>query len=280
MDSPANQVTNEAGLVKVNIERGLATLKQQAEAIVVNSQEDYIEAVQIKNAVNSYIKDVKAKLGPGIASAKDHLDFLKNEMAKYITPAEAIGLIVENKRLRWAEEEKRKAEAEQRRINEENRIKAQAAAEAERKERQRIAEEERKKAEKEAEAARKAGEIGKREAERLKKEAAQTAARENARADFDAVQQAQNVQEVMVKPAVPVVAGAKNQTYYFGEVVDSGSIIAEFIVAVEKGNFERMTFLAKFIMVDEAAVGRFARDTKDSLKANALLPGCRFWSKG
>lgn len=267
-------------VMKAGIEQGLQSLKKQADAIVVSNQQDYIEAVQIKNQVNSYIKDVKAKLGPGIASAKDHLDFLKNDMMKYLTPATLILDAVEAKRIRWAEEEKRKAEAEQRRINDENRIKAQAAADAERKERQRIAEEERKQAEKEVEAARKAGDIGKREAERLKKEAALAAEREKARADFEAVHAVENVQQVTVKAAVPVVAGVKNQTFYHAEVTQPVLILLAYQSAVLNNDKDRMLFLGRFITVDTQEVGKFARDTKDNSKATAQLPGVRFWSKG
>lgn len=267
-------------VVKEEIERGLATLRHQADAIVVSDQQGYIEAVQIKNAVNSYIKDVKAKLGPGIASAKDHLDFLKNEMAKYITPAEAIALTVENKRLRWAEEEKRKAEAEERRINEERRIEAARVAELERKEREKQAEIDRKAREKELEAQRKAGEIGKREAERLKKEEAAAAEREKVRAAEDAKKAVENAPQVTVKPNIPTVAGQKNQTYYFAEVTNPAQIIAAFVLAVQKNDADRVAFLAKFITVDESEVGKFARKTQDNAAATAQIPGVRFWSKG
>ena len=269
--------TDTALAVKQEVEKGLITLRHQAESIVVNNQQDYIEAVQIKNSVNAYIRDVKAKLGPGIASAKDHLDFLKNEMAKYIGPAEQIALTVETKRIRWAEEEKRKAEAEERRINEERRIEAARIAEEERKERNRIAEEQRKQVEKDAEAARKAGEIGKREAERLKKAAAEAAEREKVRAAEDAKMAAADVQEVTVKANVPTVAGAKNQTYYFADVTDPMAIIRAYETAKDP---LRIAFLRRFIIVDEKAIGQFARDTKDNAKCSALLPGCKFTSRG
>ena len=291
--------TDTAMVVRQEVEKGLATLRQQAEAIVVTNQQDYIEAVQIKNAVNSYIKDVKAKLGPGIASAKDHLDFLKNEMAKYITPAEQIAQTVESKRIRWAEEEKRKAEAEERRINEERRIEAERVAAEERKERERVAaeeraerervaEEERKERLRAAEAAKRAGDIGKREADRLKKEAeaeaererqraAEAEKREKARAAEDAKKAAENVQTVTVKPAVPVVAGAKNQTFYFAEVTDPQAIIRAYETAKDP---VRIAFLRRFIQVNEQEVGKFARDTKDPKKCAELLPGVKFTSKG
>jgi hypothetical protein len=266
--------------VKVSIEQGLAALRSQAEAIVVANQQDYIEAVQIKNAVNSYIKDVKAKLGPGIASAKEHLDFLKNDMAKYITPAEQLVGIVENKRIRWAEEEKRKAEAEQRRINEENLRTAAIKAEEERKERERLAAEQRERERKEIEAAKRAGDIGKREAERMKKEADAKTERERILAAEEARKAAENVPEVQVKAAVPVVAGAKNQTFYYAEVTNASQIIAAYNQALIQSNLERQRFLQQFIVVDEQAVGAFARKTKNNEEATAQVPGVRFWSKG
>jgi len=268
-------------VVKEEIEKGLAKLRSEADAIVIRSQQDYIEAVQIKNAANSYIKDVKAKLGPGVASAKEHLDFLKNDMAKYITPAEMIRDTVENKRLAFAEEEKRKAEAEQRRINEENRRIAAEKAEAERKERERIAAEQRDRERKEIEAARRAGDVGKREAERMKKEADAKAERERILAEEDARRAAQNVQEVTVKAPIPTVAGAKNQTYFYADVAAPDLIINAFLATCgDSHGYDRQNFLRQFIQVNEQAVGAFARKTQDNAKATAAVPGVRFWSKG
>jgi hypothetical protein len=264
-------------VVKQEIEQGVSRLRREAEAIMVTSQSEYIAAVQIKNDVTAYIKDVKAKLGPGIDSAKSHLDRLKNDMAAYITPAQQIADMMESKRIRWAEEEKRKTAEEERRINEERRLAAQRQAEEERRERERIAEEQRKQAAKEAEAARRAGEIGKREAERLKREADAAAEREKVRAAEDARIAAEQVQEVKVKPSVPTVAGVKNQTYYYAEMIDPLAIIRAYETAKDP---VRIAFLRRFIQVNEQELGKFAREEKDNAKASAQLPGVRFWSKG
>ena len=272
--------TQESGLVKVSIEQALIGLRSQAEAIVVNDQQDYIEAVQIKNTINSYIKDVKAKLGPGIVSAKEHLDFLKNDMAKYITPAEQLVGIVEGKRVRWAEEEKRKAEVEQIKANMEARRIAAEKANAERIERERLAAEQRERERKEIEAARRAGDVGKREAERMKKEADAKAERERILAAEEARRTAANVQQVTVKAAIPVVAGAMYQTFYYADVQKPALSLFAYDEAIRKGDNDRAAFLSKFIMVDDQEVGAFARKTKDNEKATAQVPGVRFWSKG
>src|SRR6185437_13330458 len=96
--------------------------------------------MELALAARRYVKDVKAKLGPGIESAKDHLNTLKNQMAAYTSPAETVDDIATRKAKAWAEEERRKAEAEQRRLQAEAEAAARAKAEEERRERERQAE--------------------------------------------------------------------------------------------------------------------------------------------
>lgn len=267
-------------IVRATIEQGLAALRSDAEAIVIRDQHSYIAAAQIKNDANAYIKDVKAKLGPGIESAKDHLNRLKNDMAMYVTPAEQIRDTVEAKRIAYSEEEKRKALIEQEREQEKLRAEARAKAEAERREADRLAKEQREAREKELEAQRKAGEIGKREEARLAKQAAEDEVKAKALAEEQAIKTASEFKTVEVKPNIPAVAGSKNQTYYFGEVTNPAQIIAEYNSALIRSDLERQRFLAQFIMVNEQAVGQFARKTQDNAKATAMLPGVKFTSKG
>lgn len=267
-------------IVRATIEQGLAALRADAEAIVIKDQHSYIAAAQIKNDANAYIEDVKAKLGPGIKSAKDHLNRLKNDMAMYVTPAEQIRDTVEAKRIAYSEEEKRRALIEQEREQEKLRAEARAKAAAEQRESDRLAKEQRVVREKELEAQRKAGEIGKREEARLAKQAAEDEARAKALAAEQAKKTAADVKEVVVKANIPVVAGSKNQTFYFSEVVNPAQIIAEYNAALLRSDLERQRFLSQFIMVNEQAVGQFARKTQDNAKATAMLPGVKFTSKG
>ena len=109
------------------------------------------------------MKDVKAKLGPGIDSAKQHLQRLQNDMNAYLAPAKEIDEIVSRKAEDWKRAEREAAWREQERIRLENEAKARQKAEEERREAERIAREQRIAREKELEAQRKAGEIGKRE---------------------------------------------------------------------------------------------------------------------
>ena len=59
------------------LEVGLATLRQRVEAITVRNAEDYVAVCELVKEGRSYIKDVGFKLDPGISSARDHLDFLR-----------------------------------------------------------------------------------------------------------------------------------------------------------------------------------------------------------
>lgn len=243
------------------IESKLALLKQQAEELAVIDAATYTNACQLALAGRAEIKTIGRVLDPGIDSAKDHLNSLRNAKAAFVAKWEAMIGIAEKKAETWKAEERRKAEAEQRRINEERRLEAQRKAEEERKERERIAEQERKQREREAEAARKAGEIGKREAERLKKEAAEAAAREKARAAEDARIAATQVQEVKVETAVPKVAGIKQRVNWKFKVVNQALVPRA------------------FLMPDEVSIGQEVRRIKDKAKAESMIPGILVWDE-
>ena len=129
----------------------------------------------------------------------------------------------------WENEERRKAQIEQDRINEENRIKAQQQAEAERKEREKQVEIDRKAREKEIEQQRKAGEIKARGAEKLKKEAAEAAQREKDRAAADAKVVAQNVPQVEVRPNIPAVAGTVSRVNWKFRIVNPQAIPRKYL---------------------------------------------------
>jgi uncharacterized protein YhaN len=239
-------------------ESGLAKFKCEAEAIVVKNQTDYVVACQLALDVRAYVKDVKAKMKPGIDSAKSHLDFLKNEMAKYVTPAETIDQIVSKKAEDWKRAEREAAERERQREQQRVEAEARAKAEAERREAERVAKEQREAREKELEAQRKAGEIGKREQERLRKQAEEDERKAKELAAQQAAEAAKNVPVVKVKAAVPKVSGIKALVNWKFRIVDASKLPRQ------------------FLMPDEVAIGQEVRRLK---KEGEVIPGVEAYSE-
>lgn len=233
----------------------LATLTTRATDLQVRDQTGCIEAKTLKLDLAAYVKAVRYQTGPEIEIKKEELRNLQSQEKMLLSPAET-ALDVVNRRLKdWENEERRKAEEEQRRINEENRIKAQQQADAERKEREKQAEIDRKAREKEIEQQRKSGEIKAREAERLKKEAAEAAQRERDRAAADAQKVVENAQQVTVKPNIPAVAGTVSRVNWKFRMVNPKAIPA------------------KYLVPDDVAIGQMVRKTQDKEKAQAECPG-------
>jgi len=146
---------------------------------------------------------------------------------------EVIESLIEPKMVDYKRKERAAAEAEERRINEERR-----------KEAERLAEEQRKIREKEIAKAQRLGNIGVREAERQKREAA-----------AEAADLAKTVQTVEVAPNVPKVAGLRQRQNWTFKVV------AEDLIPRE------------FLMVNEMAIGQFVRRCKDKALAEKTIPG-------
>ena len=131
-----------------------------------------------------------------------------------------------------------RAEAEERRINEERRKKAADDAEAERKRR-----------EKEIEAQRKAGEVGKREAERLRKEA-----------EAEAKAQAAAVVDVKVQANIPSVQGVPSRVNWKFRIVDANKIPKAYLIP------------------DEQKIGQTVRLLKDKARTEAVIPGIEVYT--
>lgn len=253
--------TTTVEITKADLSTGLAALRAEADALVVRDQDTYRSAMDLALTARKYVKDVKSKLQPGIDSARDHLNELRNQMAAYTSPAEQIDSVVTNKAKAWAEEERRKAEAEQRRLQEEARIAAQKKADEERRERERQTEIDRKQREKEIAEARKNGELKAREAARLQKEAAAESEREKQRAQEEAARQVAEVPQVEVKADIPVVAGVAARRNWKFKIVDARRIPGVFLVP------------------DEVAIGQMVRNAKDKRKAEFMCPGIEVWSE-
>ena len=242
-------------IVVSEIQLGLVSLRDRANAIVVQTAEQYAAACQIALDGRSYIKDVGFKLDPGIESAKKHLDFLRNEKGKYVDPAKQIVEIAAQKAEAWKAEERRKAEAEQARINEERRREAARIAEEERRAADKLAEQQRKERQAEIERMREAGALKAREAAKLAKQAESDAIdQKQAAAEAEKVAAA-NVQEVKVKAAVPTVAGIKARVNWKFRVVDASKV------------------KRAYMKPDEVAIGAEVRSLKDKAKAEELIGG-------
>jgi multidrug efflux pump subunit AcrA (membrane-fusion protein) len=244
------------------LESGLAVLQQRAIAIVVRDPDSYRLCCEGKAEAQKYIKDAGFELDPGIAKAKETYDHLRNQKAKYVDPAKAIVDTFAKKAEEYRTEEKRKADAEARRLQEEARVaQERKAAEERRVEEARIAEEN-KKRQAEIAQARAAGELKARDAAKLQKQADADAEAARQLAEQEAAKTAAAVPVVKVEASIPKVAGSKNQTYWKFRVVDE------------------LKIPRAFLMPNEAGIGRMVRDTKDKAAAETACPGIEVWSEG
>lgn len=244
-------------------------LTAKAEALKVTNAAEFAEAGALRADVRSRMKIPKFKTQPFEEVAKRVVDFLRGKRTEAELQFSTIDQAITAKMDAHARQERLAAEAEQRRINEERRIAAEKEAAERRKEAEKQAEEDRKLREKQIEAARKAGEVGKRESDRLKKEAEEKAARDKAAAAVEESLARGQVQEVTVKPNIPTVAGSRRRVTYQFEVANDDALLD----AWKAGNDS----LRRFIMLDEQEIGRAVRDTKDCARSMIEIPGIRVW---
>ena len=216
----------------------LTELRQKAESIVVSDSGSCLAAKTAQRDVRAYMKDVHLKLDPFVESAKRNYQAARDELNKWIEPAETIDGALARKVKDYETQERMRAEAEERRINEERRKKAADDAEAERKRR-----------EKEIEAQRKAGEVGKREAERMKKEA-----------EAEAKAQAAAVVDVKVQANIPSVQGVPSRVNWKFRIVDANKIPKAYLIP------------------DEQKIGQTVRLLKDKARTEAVIPGIEVYT--
>lgn len=246
---------SDTAIVIPEVEAGLTALQHLSQSIVVHDAATCLQAKTAQVDVRNYMKDVHRKLDPFVDAAKANLAKAKAELDRWIVPAQAIDSALAMRVKDFERKEREAAEAEERRINEERRIEAARKAEEERKEREKQAEADRKRREAEIEAQRKAGEVGKREAERLRKEAAEAAEREKVRAAADAQFAAVNVETVHVEPSIPKVAGVPSRRNWKFRIIIPQAIPA------------------RYCSPDEVKIGRMVRDAKNKAWAEAECPG-------
>jgi len=233
----------------------LASLQAQSQSIAVKTPEDCLAAKTMQRDVRNYMKDVHLKLDPFVESAKRNLAEAKDELNKWLNPAEAVDGVLAQKVKDYERIERERAEAEQRRINEERRRQADAEA-AEQRKRDEAAAAERRKAEQKAiEEARKAGELNKRQAEKMRKEAEERerAAKEQAAKDAELTKA--SVTDVEVKPNIPTVAGVPSRRNWKFRVLDATRIPRA------------------YLMPNEVKIGADVRFLKNKLEAESKIPG-------
>jgi DNA repair exonuclease SbcCD ATPase subunit len=243
------------------IESTLLTLQERAEAITVTDQDSYTAACKIVTDGRQEVKAIGFVYDPIIASAKSHLDDVKDQKSRWVNRITPIVSIVEQKAEQWKAEERRKAKAEEDRINEERRIETARIAAEERKVAEAKAEAERKEREKEIERQRKAGELKKKEADALAKKAAEDAERLKKLAAEQEQVAKDSVQDVTVEANVPKVAGIRGRVNFKFEIVNASLL-------------ER-----RWLKPDEVAIGTEVRRLKDKAQAERTIPGIRVWEE-
>lgn len=240
------------------IENTLALLDERATSIQVRDGESYALACQIALDGRKEIKAIGFVLDPGINSARDHLDMLRNQKAAFVNRITPSIELASRKAEEWKAEERRKATAEEERINQQRRAEAAQKAELERKAAEAQAKQDREQRERELAEARKAGEIGKREEARLAKAAAEAEAAAKKLAAKQAAETAANVQDVTVAPSVPKVAGIRARVNWKFRIVDVNKIPRQ------------------YMQPNEVSIGYFVRETK---QAGEVIPGIEAYSE-
>jgi hypothetical protein len=253
----------------------------QAANIQVTDQRSLVESGNAKISLESYVKAVKGHFDQELGPLEERVKRIKNQRENLLTPAKmALNVLVERQRT-WMAEEKRRADAEAERKRQELQRQQQQKADEDRRAAEREAANKKREAVAKIETDLAAGLIGKREAAKRLKEAG--AEEEAAKATAAAVAEEEKnkpAPEVRVVPSIPVVAGVKNQTFHFAEVLDAAKIVDAFASACRGQLVERYKFLERFITVDEKEVSAYAREIKDPQAVMSVLPGVKCWSKG
>src|ERR1700689_2098502 len=242
------------------VESRLMELNRRAVEIAVVDAASYSEACQGALAGRKEIKNIGFALDPGIASAKSHLDDLKFQKSAHVDKWTPTVALYEQKAEAYKAEERRKAQIEQDRLNAIARVEAQRKAEEERKAAEAQAKLDREQRERDLEAQRKAGEINKREQEKLRKQAAADEAAARELAAKQAAETAADVKTVTVQPDVPKVAGIRARVNWKFRIVDAKKLPRN------------------FLMPDEVAIGTEVRRLKNKEQAECTIPGIEVYS--
>jgi hypothetical protein len=272
-------VPNETAIEIFN--HRLEEMKANSE-LAIATQDDLVRASGVKLDFENYVRSVENYFEPELAPAEEKVKRLKLQISQLVTPVKGWLKALVDKQREFTAEEKRKAQADQiRRQQEQDRLKLQKA-EDEKREADKAAAETRRQKVGEINRDLAAGRIGKREAARLLKEAGaeEEAAKQTAAAVAEEAKNAP-APTVRVVPSIPSVPGFKNQTYYYAELTDGGARIhADYLAAVLNNDQARQKLLMRFILVNEGEISKYARERKDSDAVMRELPGVKAYSKG
>src|SRR6266850_4088400 len=261
--------------------------KARAERFVVDTAATYKAAGEFRATVRSQRKVPKFKLEPFQEVVDRARDFLKNKRKEAEEQFDAIDALLTAKMDGQATRERLAAEEEERRSNNEKRIREEKEAAERRRAQENQAEVERKQREREIAEAKKAGELKAAEAKKLQKEAEEKAARDKVAAAQQEADDKANFKPLEVKPNLPTITGSRRHRNYYADYTNFDALLAAYVqthathlIAAEPSLLARRAFLRKFIMENQQELGKLARDTQDSDKVKALLPGMvKAWDK-
>src|SRR6266436_3270962 len=275
----------ETAIAKLAIETAkLAPLKLRADALLAKgvlhwTAADCQAAKLLQGDVRTVKKASALVLDPYWQVVKRASDALSQVYKDHEDPAQAIDDQLKANVKIFEAEEKRRADIETKRQNDERLAAAQKKAREEQEDRERQTKEEKDRKIKNINAALKRGEIGKRESIRMLKEAdaIEEAKVQQAEADAEAQVQAVKDNPVTVKADIRPVAGVPSRTNYKAELIDFAQLLYAYVATFAKPiNMERRLYLGRFIMGNEQKIGEEARAVKDSKKMSTLIPGVRF----
>lgn len=240
----------------------LPELKSKIDTLAVVDAQSYADMGNLLTHARSIGKMGALKLNGFLEIAARVTNFLRGERTKHEDAAAIIANTASTKMADYKRREREAAEAEQRRINEQKRIENDVRIAREQREAKERAEEVRKQRVKEINAQLKRGEIGKREAAKLLKEAGADAEARAQQAEAEA-EAAKNIAppQVTVQSNVPKIAGLRARVNWKFRIVDAHKIPRT------------------YLQPDEVAIGQMVRTMKDQEKAQAICPGIEVWTE-
>jgi hypothetical protein len=247
----------ESALDTLRIETDkLEPLRIKAEALKVTTAAGCAEAKALQLEVRSIGKQAGFNLDRYWEVVKKVTDFLSQKYSDHEGKAKAIDDGLKQKVKVYEDAERKAAQAEQDRINAENARIAREKAEEQRKADEKAATEKRKQRVDEIRGMLKRGEIGKRKAEQLLREAGATEEADKAKAAADE-EQAKNapVPQVKVQPNIPTQAGVPSRKTWKFRVLDETQIPRAFMTP------------------NEIKIGATVRFNKDKAKSEAEITG-------
>ena len=261
MATPQQPTAVQAEIVRAT-QGHIESLRDRANAITVKTPQDYVAVCNMVVEGRGFIKRWQEVFAGTLRSAKEHLATIQNELKGHVLEAEAVVLIAEKKAEAYRVEEKRKADAEAKRINDENARAAQLKADQEKREAEKVAAEKKRATIAEVNALLKEGTIGKREAAKRLKEAGaeEEAAVQAAAATAEEAKKAPPP-VAKVESNIPKVSGIKGRTNWKFKIVDASKIPHN------------------YCKPDEVLIGDTVRRVKDKAKAESIIPGIEVWSE-